>query len=138
VSEDLPQPPEQIRQSAHVAGNGELLWPRAAAIEVARWIGVSELAIWGGEVYSPRGPFTAVMVHEWRTDPGRGVDEPWLSYVERGLAQALEAIEKYPSSDPVSRTAESTAQSLYFLAYHTQAGFPGEPRPSRTVEGRYD
>ena len=139
VPDDPPLPPEQIRKGAHVAGNGELLWPRADAIEAARWIAGTGLAIWGGEVYSQQGPFTAVMVNEWRTDPGRGEDEAWPAYVERGLEQALAAIEKYPLSYSVTRTADGTAQALYFLAYHSPAGFAGEAVPgSRTMEGGHD
>ena len=136
MPEDIPQPPEQIRKGAHVAGNGELLWPRADAIDAARWIAASGLAIWGGEVYSPRGPFTAVMVNEWRTEPGMDANEPWSAYIERGLEQALAAIEKFPTSESLTR--DGTAQPLYFLAYHSPTGFVGEGRSSRTVEGRHD
>lgn len=112
----VPQPPEHLRRDAHVAGNGELLWPRAPAVEAARWIAGSGLAIWGGEVYVPRGPFTAVMVSEWRTEPSRQRDEAWPAYVERCLAQALVAIE--------ARAGDRAAEALYFLAYHPESGFP--------------
>lgn len=104
---------------AHVAGNGERLWPAAQAIEVATWLAGHDLAIWGGEVYAPRGPFAATMVSEWRTEPGPGPGEPWSGYVGRGLDQALAAID---------RSAE--AGSLFFLAYHSPAGFPA-PAPVR-------
>lgn len=126
---DVPQPPEHIRQSAHVAGNGELLWPRSGAITAAKWIASNGLAIWGGEVYAPRGPFTAVMVNEWRTEPELAADEPWAEYVRRGLGQALTAIEMYPAPG-------RAAESLYFLAYHSPSGFAGETQPSHRRAGR--
>jgi hypothetical protein len=117
-----PQPPEHIRSGAHVAGNGELLWPRSGAVAAASWIASSGLAIWGGEVYAPRGPFTAVMVNEWRTEPELAAGEPWTEYVRRGLEQALAAIERYPARDRAS-------EALYFLAYHSPSGFAGEGEP---------
>jgi hypothetical protein len=116
--DDLPQPPAHLRGGAHVAGNGELLWPRAAAVEAARWMAGSGLAIWGGEVYAPKGPFTAVMVSEWRTEPSRGADETWPAYVGRCLAQAVDAID--------AQAADRAAEALYFLAYHPESGFPEE------------
>ena len=121
---DVPQPPEHIRQGAHVAGNGELLWPRSGAIAAANWIASSGLAIWGGEVYAPRGPFTAVMVNEWRTEPELAPDEQWTNYVTRGLEQAVKAIERYPAPGRAD-------ESLYFLAYHSPAGFAGVSQPGR-------
>ena len=118
----VPQPPEHIRSGAHVAGNGELLWAHSGAIAAASWIASSGLAIWGGDVYAPRGPFTAVMVNEWRTEPELAIDEPWTEYVRRGLEQALAAIERYPAPDRAN-------EALYFLAYHSPAGFAGEGEP---------
>jgi hypothetical protein len=123
-----PAPPEHIRRGAHVAGNGELLWPRSEAIAAANWMAASELAIWGGEVYAPRGPFTAVMVNEWRTEPELAPDEPWMDYVKRGLEQAVEAIGKYPARGRAD-------ESLYFLAYHSRGGFAGESQPGRRRAG---
>jgi hypothetical protein len=121
----IPQPPEQLRRGAHVAGNGELLWPRAPAFEAARWIAGSGLAIWGGEVYVPKGPFTAVMVSEWRTEPSRRPDEGWPAYVERCLEQALVAIE--------AGAGGRAAEALYFIAYHPESGFPEERAAPRDV-----
>jgi hypothetical protein len=126
---DVPQPPEHIRQGAHVAGNGELLWSRAGAIAAANWIATSGLAIWGGEVYAPRGPFTAMMVNEWHTEPELVANEAWSEYVRRGLAQALVAIDRYPAPG-------RAAEALYFLAYHSPSGFAGEAQPSRRHAGR--
>jgi hypothetical protein len=123
---DVPQPPEHIRHGAHVAGNGELLWPRSGAFEAANWIATNGLAIWGGEVYAPRGPFTAVMVNEWRTEPELTAGEPWAEYVTRGLEQALAAIERYPTNDRAD-------ESLYFLAYHSPSGFAGEGQPGHRL-----
>ena len=125
---DLPQPPEHIRQGAHVAGNGELLWPRSGAVAAASWIASSGLGIWGGEVYAPRGPFTAVMVNEWRTDPELAAGEPWAEYVRRGLEQALAAIERYSTHDRAD-------ESLYFLAYHSESGFAGDGEPGHRRAG---
>ena len=132
---EVPKPPEGIRREAHVAGNGELLWPQAAAVEAARWIAGTDMAIWGGEVYAPRGPFTALMVGEWRTDPQHGPDEPWHEYVERGLAQALQAIEADTTTgDRVRRTSDTGGGRLYFLAYHPESGFP-EDRKTQMPAG---
>jgi hypothetical protein len=122
------QPPEHIRNGAHVAGNGELLWPRSGAVAAANWIASSGLAIWGGEVYAPRGPFTAVMVNEWRTEPELVTGELWTEYVGRGLEQALAAIERYPARD-------RAAEALYFLAYHSTSGFAGEAQPGHRRAG---
>jgi hypothetical protein len=105
--------PERIRRGAHVTGGGELLWPRGEAVEAARWLAAHDLAIWGGEVYAARGPFTAAMVSEWRTAPDRAPDEPWPAYVRRSLEQALDAI-----------AGEGATRPLFFLAYHSRAGFP--------------
>ncbi len=126
---DVPQPPEHIREGAHVAGNGELLWPRAGAIAAANWMAASGLAIWGGEVYAPRGPFTAMMVNEWRTEPELVANEAWSEYVRRGLAQALAAIDRYPAPG-------RAPEALYFLAYHSPSGFAGETQPGRRQAGR--
>lgn len=126
---DVPQPPEHIRQGAHVAGNGELLWSRGGAIAAANWIATTGLAIWGGEVYAPRGPFTAMMVNEWRTEPELVANEPWSEYVRRGLEQALAAIDKYP-------VPGRAAEALYFLAYHSPSGFAGETQPGHRRAGR--
>ncbi|MEA2681972.1 MAG: hypothetical protein QOK05_300 [Chloroflexota bacterium] len=116
-------PPEHIRRLAHVAGNGELLWPHLAAVQAANWMAQAGLAIWGGEVYSPRGPFTAVMVDEWRTIPERGEDEDWLTYVRRGQAQALRAIEAHSTSDA---PLHGRGETLFFLAGQPRSGFRGE------------
>ncbi|HZK73817.1 MAG TPA: hypothetical protein VFD88_07445 [Clostridia bacterium] len=123
-----PQPPEHIRQGAHVAGNGELLWPRSGAIAAANWIASSGLGIWGGEVYAPRGPFTAVMVNEWRTEPELDADEPWAGYVSRGLEQAIAAIGRYPATGRAD-------EALYFLAYHSPFGFAGETQTGQRRAG---
>jgi len=121
----VPEPPERIRRLAHVAGNGELLWPRAVAVDAARWVADTDMAIWGGEVYAPKGPFTALMIGEWRTDPQHGSDEPWHEYVDRGLAQALRAIEADEGpTDGMRRAAGASGDRLYFLAYHPESGFP--------------
>jgi hypothetical protein len=126
---EVPQLPEHIREGAHVAGNGELLWPRSGAIAAATWIVSNGLGIWGGEVYAPRGPFMAMMVNEWRTEPELGADEPWTDYARRGLEQALAAITKYPAPG-------RAAEALYFLAYHSPSGFAGEARPGHRHLGR--
>ena len=118
--------PQQLRDRAHIAGNGELLWPRPEAIEAARWIAGSGLAIWGGEVYSPRGPLAAMMVAEWRTDPDWRPGDDWPAYVGRGLEQALEAIERLPGPGDLVPARDGVSRSLYFLAYHSPAGFPDE------------
>ena len=118
--------PQQLADRAHVAGNGELLWPRPEAGEAARWFAASGLAIWGGEVYTPRGPFAAVMVDEWRTDPEWRPGDDWPSYVRRGLEQALTAIETLPGPGDVVRARDGASRSLYFLSYHSPAGFPDE------------
>jgi hypothetical protein len=112
-----------------VAGNGELLWPDDAAREAARWAAANGLGIWGGEVFAPRGPFTAMMVGEWRTEPEWRSSEPWADFVERALAQALEAI---------ARTAggEGGAASLIFLAYAPLGGFAEDAVRTRGVAGR--
>ena len=135
------QLPERIRSGAHVVGNGELLWLRPEAIAAARWIAASGMAIWGGEVYSPRGPFSAVMVNEWRTDPEWRPGEDWQRYVSNGLEQALAAIDTFPGADQEVRGRDGTSRSLYFLAYHSPAGFPGEmsssARPREAGDARF-
>ncbi len=73
----------------------------------------------------PKGPFTAVMVSEWRTEPSRQPDEEWPAYVERCLEQALVAIEV--------RAGERAAEALYFLAYHPESGFPEEREAPRDL-----
>jgi hypothetical protein len=125
AGDDVLLPPERIRRLAHVAGNGELLWPRVAAIEAARWMADAGLAIWGGEVYAPKGPFTAVMVDEWRTQPERRDGEDWLSYVGRGLAQALAEIEAHSDPDGAA-PIHARGETLYFLAAHPERGFPND------------
>ncbi|MBJ7599478.1 MAG: hypothetical protein DLM67_18190 [Candidatus Nephthysia bennettiae] len=118
-----PEPPEHLRRLAHVAGNGELLWPREAALEAVRWLAASGLAIWGGEVYASRGTFTAVMVAEWRTEPAHDADEGWSRYVQRSLAQALDAIQRLPDERSTG-TGDAAGRSLYFLARHLPSPAP--------------
>ncbi|MGI8609053.1 MAG: hypothetical protein ACR2MY_07470 [Candidatus Dormibacteria bacterium] len=116
--------PAWIRDAAHVAGNGELMWPRPGAIDAAEWLAQNGMAIWGGEVYTGRGPFMAVMVGEWRTEPELERNEEWHTYIQRGLAQALAAI----TNHPLDSGAEAAGRTFYFLSYHSAAGFPGEAR----------
>lgn len=118
-----PQPPPDLRRRAHVAGNGELLWPRAAALEAARWAANAGCGIWGGEVFAPRGPFTAVMVREWRTEPEWHEGEPWAGFVARALEQTVAALERDESANQEGL--------LYFLAYASGSRFADESRRAR-------
>lgn len=118
-----PQPPPDLRRRAHVAGNGELLWPRSAAVDAAIWAAHEGHGIWGGEVFAPRGPFTAMMVREWRTEPEWSIREPWTQFVARALEQTLTALE--------SERMHGDEDLLYFLAYAPQSTFDNESRRTR-------
>jgi hypothetical protein len=102
--------PPAIRSGAHVTGGGELLWNRESARQAAAWLAASGSALLGGEVYIPRGPFTAVMVDEWETFPRQLPSEDWADYVRRSLDRALEAIETFHTS------FDDTERVFYFLA----------------------
>jgi hypothetical protein len=131
-AEDLlpPQPPPDLRRFAHVAGNGELLWPRSAAVDAAGWAAGEGYGIWGGEVFSPRGPFTAMMIREWRTEPEWSAGEPWPEFIARALEQTLTALE--------TMDEQSQEGLLYFLAYGPQSTFDDESRRTRHTErGRW-
>ena len=131
-AEDLhrPQPPLDLRNLAHVAGNGELLWPRSAAVDAARWAAGEGYGMWGGEVFAPRGPFTAMLIHEWRTEPEWDTSEPWTEFVTRALEQTLGALE--------TEDEPSHEGLLYFLAYGPQSTFDDESRRTRRAgRGRW-
>ncbi len=123
AEEDALQPPAALRRHAHVAGNGELLWPHSIAAEAAKWAAGQANGIWGGEVYAPRGPFTAMMVREWRTEPEWGAGEPWPRFVARALQQTLTALEAEGRKGPEGL--------LYFLAYAPESSFIEESRRTR-------
>jgi len=116
-------PPAELRRHAHVAGNGELLWPHEYAEQAARWAAAEGNGIWGGEVYAPRGPFTAMMVREWRTEPEWHPGEPWPGFVSRALEQTIAAL---------AAEADATGDGLlYFLAYAPEDTFEEESRRAR-------
>jgi hypothetical protein len=119
VRRGLPEPPPELQRRAHKAGEGELLWPRDAAVDAVSWAAAAGIGIRGGEVYSPAGPFAAVMVEEWHTEPPWGPGEDWDEYVRRGLDRALAEISR--DREPPSGT-DTAGRSLYFLAYQS----PGE------------
>ena len=122
-NERASQLPDALRRRAHVAGNGELLWPYAAAADAARWAAGAGNGIWGGEVFAPRGPFTAMMVGEWRTEPQWREGEPWALFVSRSLEQAVAALEaKWPGNPEAL---------LFFLAYAPESTFAEESRRER-------
>ena len=111
--------PAGLRAAAHEAGNGELLWPAERAAEVASWLAAQDRAIWGGEVFQPRGEFTAVLLDEWRTIPGRDEDGDWAGYVQRGRDQALDAIAAHAGD------ASMAEGLLFFFAHEGRDGFRG-------------
>ncbi len=121
------QPPAALRRHAHVAGNGELLWPRSVAADAARWVAAEGNGIWGGEVYAPRGPFTAMMVREWRTEPEWGPGEPWPAFVSRALEQTVVALDAEGRDD--------SEGLLYFLAYAPESKFVEGSRRTRPGAG---
>ncbi len=123
AEESTLQPPAALRRHAHVAGNGELLWPLSVAADAARWAAGEANGIWGGEVYAPRGPFTAMMVREWRTEPDWSAGEPWADFVSRALEQTLMALEAEGRKD--------SEGLLYFLAYAPESTFVEESRRMR-------
>lgn len=116
-------PPLELRRHAHAAGNGELLWPLDYAEAAARWAAGEGNGIWGCEVYAPRGPFTAMMIREWRTQPEWRGAEPWPAFVVRALEHTLAAL---------AREAEADGEGmLYFLAYGPEATFVEDSERSR-------
>ena len=121
------EPPAALRRQAHVAGNGELLWPLSVAADAARWAAGQANGIWGGEVYAPRGPFTAMMIREWRTEPEWGAGEPWPQFVARALDQTLSALD--------AEGQAGQAGLLYFLAYAPESTFIEESRRTRLGRG---
>lgn len=99
--------PGDLRERADVAGSGELLWPRDAAVDVVLAVERAGLAVAGGEIYEPRGQASGHFRGEWNTTPRPGPDEPWADYVARGAEQARAALAAEQSQGDGAR---------YFLA----------------------
>jgi len=133
IEPELSGLPEELQNSAYVAANGELAWPREDAKAAARWLASQGYGILGGEVWeilgngrwqgmirSLRGsiPF----VWGWETKPSWEEGEPWSTYVKRGLDQAIDALER---GLPESEAAIDIVPRLrYNLTYSPQNEFP--------------
>jgi hypothetical protein len=113
--------PEQLLHASDLAGNGERFWSRDVAGAAARWLAAQDLAIAGGEVYRRHSGAWGTYVREWVTEPGWGKDESWAEYVERGLAQALRAVEH--DRPEWNEFPDVRTQLLYFFAYWSPADY---------------
>ena len=122
-----------MRNSAYVAANGELAWPREDARAAARWLAAQGYGILGGEVWEIlgngrwqggiRSATSAIpFIWGWETKPSWEETEPWSSYVKRGLEQALEALRHgHPESEAA---VEIVPRLRYNLTYAREDEFP--------------
>jgi hypothetical protein len=109
-----------------IAGNGEYFWHRERAGDAISWLASYELAIIGGEAYLRHAVAWASYLGHWETTPGHAHDEPWQSFVARGKAQALEAIDA--GAERWELSSGDLPGLLYFFAV---AAPPGEAASSR-------
>ncbi len=88
--------PAHLLEAVFVAGNGELFWPVSVAQEAAAWARLRDLAIVGGEVYSPRPPFWGTFIRAWTVEQGREADEDWETVVRRCFVRAGDEVAAEP------------------------------------------
>jgi hypothetical protein len=133
IESELSDLPDELRNSAYVAANGELAGPREDAKAAARWLVAQGYGILGGEVWeilgnghwqgrirSATGPIP--FVWGWETEPGWDEAEPWSTDVKRGLEQAIEALERGLSGSEAA--IEIVPRLRYNLTYSRQNAFP--------------
>jgi hypothetical protein len=90
-----------------VTGSRELLWPCDVVSDVVAWARDSAIGILGGEVYTRLGPMNTSFVSDWNTTPEWSPGENWRAFVDRGAAQAIEAVTaSHKRADRESRRAD--------------------------------
>ncbi len=123
--------PIELERDAFRTGNGEFGWTRAqisTAVEVLRARGIGILggelwwvrdgtAIWHGCVPQRHGP---PGVYTWVTE--RRTEEPWQDFVERGVAEALAAVERWP--EPGDLPPDLPGRILYNLTWISKVAYP--------------
>lgn len=124
--------PAHLHEGAFAVGNGELLWKRNEALEIAELAPKLDLAVLGGEIYEARAGFGwATYLRSWDT-PDSGL--AWPDFADHAAGQAIREIE---SEFPEQMTPEARvrrAELLYFfLAVCSRAeydeGAPAVARP---------
>ena len=121
--------PPSIEREAFRASNGEFGWTRAQIPTVVDVLRSNGIAILGGELWWVReeskdwdlipqrqGP-PAVYVWETKREP----EEAWSHFLERGVSDALAAVERWPT--PGDLPPDLSGRILYNLSWVSEAEF---------------
>ena len=121
--------PAELERSAFRAANGEFGWTRAQIPKVLDVLRSHAMGILGGELWwvpdgatdwslipQKHGP---PAVYPWVTNRKPG--ELWPDFVERGIDEALAAVELFPS--PEDLPPSLTGRILYNLTWATEIEF---------------
>ncbi len=121
--------PPKIERDAFRASNGEFGWTRAQIPAVADALRSHGFAILGGELWWVRDGRTdwdlipqrqgPPGVYVWETE--RAPDEAWSHFLERGVSDALAAVERWPT--PGALPPDLPGRILYNLTWTSEAEF---------------
>ena len=122
--------PPELERDAFRVGNGEFGWTGAQIPLVVNFLRSQGLGILGGELWwVPDGSahwFRSIPqrhgapgVYPWTTDRRHG--ETWTDFIERGAADALAAVERWPA--PTDLPPDLPGRILYNLTWVSEAEF---------------
>lgn len=122
--------PPELERDAFRDGTGEFGWTRAQIPLVVDVLRSQGMGILGGELWWVRDGSTQWVgiipqrhgppsVYPWTTDRRPG--EPWSDFVERGAADTLAAVERWPM--PTDLPPDLPGRILYNLTWVSEAEF---------------
>ena len=120
--------PEHMRWRADVAGNGELLWPREAALEALEWLEREAFGVLGFEVYGRLKQARGSFQREWMVEPGWLENEPWEDYVRRAARSTRREIDADTRRRVEPDVAGEVADRRYFIAVVAGDAYPDSLR----------
>jgi hypothetical protein len=118
--------PPELEKNTFRADNGEFGWTRAQIPSVIEMLSSQAMAILGGELWwvSDAGLCGSIPqrhgppgVYTWNTE--RHSNEPWQQFVERGVSDALAAVERWPEADDLP--SDLPGRILYHLTWVSEA-----------------
>lgn len=130
---ELANLPLHLRDSAFAVGNGELLWKRGAALDIAGLAPRLDVAILGGEIYEARAGFGwATYLRSWETSDADS-DLSWPDFVDAGRREAIAEIEgEFSAGLTPDADARRTELLYFFIAVCSRA----EYEEARLTTGR--
>lgn len=118
-------PPELEQDAFRV--DGEFGWTRAQIAIVVDILRSNRIGILGGELWWVHDAISGVIpqrhgapaVYSWTTNRRPG--EPWADFIERGISDALAAVERWPEPDDLPR--DLPGRVLYNLTWISEVEF---------------